>query len=111
MESKEFKSGFSEVDYKWDLRIRRSFFPSFIIFFMSIFLTDKSLKYGIEQVPMLTVCVYYVYFFVYTAYVYPQRKKYNQQLIDQIKIPYFLKLIPIVLISVWVITVVFWSFL
>ena len=79
MDSKVFKSGFSEVDYKWDSRIRRSIFPSFIIFFMSIFLTDKSLKYGIEQVPMLTVYVYYVYFFVYTAYVYPQRKKYNQQ--------------------------------
>ena len=90
MESKKLKSGFSEVDYKWDSRIRRSIFPSFFIFFMSIFLTDKSLKYGIEH---------------------PQRKKYNQQLIDQIKIPYFLKLIPIVLISVWVISVVFWSFL
>jgi hypothetical protein len=111
MESKEHKSGFSEIDYKWDSRIRRSVVPSFIIYFVTIFMTDKSLMYGIEYIPLISVHVYYVYLFLYISYIYLQRKKYNQQLINQIKIPNLLKIIPIVLICIVTITFILWSFL
>lgn len=104
------KKEFSEVDYKFDTRVRRSILPSFIVYFTSIFLTDKSLSYGIEYVPFIIVHIYFVYILIYSSYIYSQRKKYNQLLIEQIKIPNFLKIIPIVLISVWMITVVIWSF-
>lgn len=111
MEQTKIINGFSEIDYKWDSRIRRSIFPSFIIYFVTIFMTDKSLMYGIEYLPLISVHMYYVYFFLYIAYIYLQRKKYNQQLIDQIKIPYFQKIIPIVLICIVTITFILWSFL